>query len=101
MPSNTETARTKRFIGRIICVRDRQVYEDAELARKNLEIRLFVLASGDMTGMENPVSMGSSGLCRSTFFYQAEENLFFSILAQFFLHKTVDCWSCNRFTLPQ
>ncbi len=39
-------------------VRDLQLYEDAELARKNLESRLSVLASGDMSSMENPAAMG-------------------------------------------
>lgn len=42
-------------------VRDLQLYEDAELARKNLETRLSVLASGDMTGMANPASFGDGG----------------------------------------
>jgi lambda family phage portal protein len=41
--------------------RDLQLYEDAELARKNLEARLSVLASGDMTTMENPAGMGDAG----------------------------------------
>jgi lambda family phage portal protein len=35
-------------------VRDLQLYEDAVLARKNLESRLSVLASGDVTQMANP-----------------------------------------------
>lgn len=39
-------------------VRDLQLYEDAELARKNLEARLSVLASGDMSQMANPAGMG-------------------------------------------
>lgn len=39
-------------------VRDLQLYEDAELARKNLETRLSVLASGDAASMANPVSYG-------------------------------------------
>jgi len=47
-----------RFAPVIARVRDLQLYEDAELARKNLETRLSVLASGDMTGMENPASLG-------------------------------------------
>lgn len=34
--------------------RDVQTYEDAELARKNQESRLGVLASGDLSQMENP-----------------------------------------------
>lgn len=41
--------------------RDLQLYEDAELARKNLETRLSVLASGDMASMENPASLGDGG----------------------------------------
>jgi len=40
--------------------RDLQLYEDAELARKNLESRLSVLASGDLTQMENPAGMGEA-----------------------------------------
>lgn len=47
-----------RFGPVIARVRDLQLYQDAELARKNLETRLSVLASGDTTGMENPASMG-------------------------------------------
>lgn len=39
-------------------VRDLQLYEDAELARKNLETRLGVLVSGDATAMANPASFG-------------------------------------------
>lgn len=39
-------------------VRDLQLYEDAELGRKNLETRLSVLASGDMSSMQNPASNG-------------------------------------------
>ena len=42
-------------------VRDLQLYEDAELARKNLETRLSVLASGDVAQMENPAGMGEGG----------------------------------------
>lgn len=42
-------------------VRDLQVYEDAELARKNLETRLSVLASGDMSQMGNPAADGDGG----------------------------------------
>jgi lambda family phage portal protein len=38
--------------------RDLQLYEDAELARKNLEARLAVLASGDITQMTNPAASG-------------------------------------------
>ncbi|SFD83640.1 phage portal protein [Massilia yuzhufengensis] len=41
--------------------RDLQLYEDAELARKNLETRLSVLASGDLTTMDNPAGMGEAG----------------------------------------
>ena len=39
-------------------VRDLQLYEDAELARKNLESRLSVLATGDVASMANPVQYG-------------------------------------------
>ena len=39
-------------------VRDLQLYEDAEIARKNLESRLSVLASGDVSAMDNPAAMG-------------------------------------------
>lgn len=42
-------------------VRDLQLYEDAELARKNQESRLSVLATGDMSGMEHPASHGDGG----------------------------------------
>lgn len=42
-------------------VRDLQLYEDAELARKNLETRLSVLASGDLSQMANPASYGEAG----------------------------------------
>lgn len=42
-------------------VRDLQLYEDAELARKNLETRLSVLASGDISSMANPAAYGESG----------------------------------------
>lgn len=38
--------------------RDLQLYEDAELARKNLEARLSVLASGDVSAMANPIEYG-------------------------------------------
>lgn len=41
-------------------VRDLQLYEDAELARKNLETRLSVVASGDVSSMANPVSYGGT-----------------------------------------
>jgi lambda family phage portal protein len=37
-------------------VRDLQLYEDAELARKNLETRLSVLASGDLSNLANPIT---------------------------------------------
>lgn len=50
-----------RFASVISRVRDLQLYEDAELARKNLETRLSVLASGDMSQMENPASLGGAG----------------------------------------
>ena len=39
-------------------VRDLQLYEDAELQRKNLETRLSVLASGNVSEMANPPSPG-------------------------------------------
>jgi lambda family phage portal protein len=39
-------------------VRDLQLYEDAELARKNLETRLSVLASGDPAALANPAAYG-------------------------------------------
>lgn len=41
-------------------VRDLQLYEDAELSRKNLETRLSVLASGDVSMMANPASYGDA-----------------------------------------
>lgn len=47
-----------RLASVITRVRDLQLYEDAELARKNLETRLSVLASGDMSAMDNPAAMG-------------------------------------------
>jgi lambda family phage portal protein len=50
-----------RFASVIARVRDLQLYEDAELARKNLESRLSVLASGDMSQMDNPASHGDGG----------------------------------------
>lgn len=40
--------------------RDTQLYEDAELARKNLETRLAVLVSGDASLMANEFQAGSS-----------------------------------------
>lgn len=39
-------------------VRDLQLYEDAELARKNQESRLSVLASGDVSQMGDPPPVG-------------------------------------------
>lgn len=42
-------------------VRDLQLLEDAELARKNLESRLGVLVSGDPTSMVNPSAYGEVG----------------------------------------
>lgn len=42
-------------------VRDLQLLEDAELARKNLEGRLSVLASGDVASMANPMEGGQIG----------------------------------------
>jgi len=42
-------------------VRDLQLYEDAELARKNLEARLSVLASGDVASMANPSEYAGTG----------------------------------------
>lgn len=39
-------------------VRDLQLYEDAELARKNLEARLSVLVSGDVASMAGPQQYG-------------------------------------------
>jgi lambda family phage portal protein len=42
-------------------VRDLQLLEDAELARKNLESRLAVLASGDPTAMANPAQYSAGG----------------------------------------
>lgn len=54
----------------ISSVRDLQLYEDAEIARKNLETRLSVLYSGDATLMGNP-----SGDIPSTATTVAEGNL--------------------------
>lgn len=45
-----------RFAPVIARVRDLQLYEDAELARKNQEARLSVLYSGDAAELENPAS---------------------------------------------
>lgn len=39
-------------------VRDLQLYEDAELQRKNLETRLSVLASGNVSDLANPNALG-------------------------------------------
>lgn len=50
-----------RLASVITRVRDLQLYEDAELSRKNLETRLSVLASGDMSAMDNPAAMGGDG----------------------------------------
>lgn len=50
-----------RLASVITRVRDLQLYEDAELARKNLETRLSVLASGDLSNMDNPAAMGGDG----------------------------------------
>jgi len=50
-----------RFAPVISRVRDLQLYEDAELARKNLETRLSVLASGDISQMDNPAGLGGAG----------------------------------------
>lgn len=41
-------------------VRDLQLYEDAELQRKNLETRLSVIASGNVTDIANPPSPNES-----------------------------------------
>ena len=49
-----------RFAPVIARVRDLQLYEDAELARKNLEARLSVLATGDVASMENPAGFGAA-----------------------------------------
>lgn len=50
-----------RFAPVITRVRDLQLYEDAEMARKNLEARLSVLASGDISTMDNPAANGDGG----------------------------------------
>jgi lambda family phage portal protein len=49
-----------RLASIITRVRDLQLLEDAELARKNLESRLGVLVSGDPTSMANPPAEGAS-----------------------------------------
>jgi lambda family phage portal protein len=41
-------------------VRDLQLYEDAELQRKNLETRLSVLATGNVSDMVNPPTPGEA-----------------------------------------
>jgi len=43
----------------IATVRDLSLYEDAELARKNLETRLSVLASGDISGLQGQPEEGA------------------------------------------
>jgi lambda family phage portal protein len=50
-----------RFAPIITRTRDTQVYEDAELGRKNLEARLSVLASGDTSALENPAAAPGAG----------------------------------------
>lgn len=48
-------------------VRDLQLYEDAELARKNLETRMSVIASGDVSQLENrPPELGSQTAARTS-----------------------------------
>lgn len=48
-------------------VRDLQLYEDAELARKNNETRLSVLYAGDATDLENsPPETGGTSTARTT-----------------------------------
>lgn len=42
-------------------VRDLELLEDAEIARKNLEGRLSVLATGDVAAMANPMHGGADG----------------------------------------
>jgi capsid protein len=42
-------------------VRDLQLYEDAEQARKNMESRLSVLYSGEAAQLANPASFGDGG----------------------------------------
>lgn len=49
-----------RFAPVIARVRDLQLYEDAELARKNQEARLSVLYSGDASELENPARGASA-----------------------------------------
>jgi lambda family phage portal protein len=47
-----------RLAAVIARTRDTQLYEDAELARKNLETRLSVLVSGDASLMANEMQLG-------------------------------------------
>jgi lambda family phage portal protein len=49
-----------RLASIIARTRDTQLYEDAELARKNLEARLSVLVSGDASLLTNENQMGST-----------------------------------------
>ena len=52
-----------RLASVIARVRDLSIYEDAELNRKNLETRLSVLATGDLTQLQQPDSdAGSAAL---------------------------------------
>jgi lambda family phage portal protein len=52
-------------LSRVIAkTRDLSLYEDAELARKNQEARLSVLASGDASGLDNPASFGEGAASR-------------------------------------
>lgn len=44
----------------IVRTRDLQLYEDAELARKNLETRLGVVYSGDASLLANPAAVGEA-----------------------------------------
>lgn len=44
----------------IVRTRDLQLYEDAELARKNLETRLGVVYSGDASLLANPATLGGA-----------------------------------------
>lgn len=49
-----------RLASIITRTRDTQLYEDAELARKNLESRLSVLVSGDASLMANDMQLGGT-----------------------------------------
>lgn len=49
-----------RFAPVISRVRDLQLYEDSEIARKNLESRLSVLASGDVASMAEGYKLGET-----------------------------------------